>query len=153
MITMELIGILLLALCLFFFLITVLSKPWQLACGGILIGIFLSLSAFEWLHEKIEIRYETYDVCGVILKTVEGETNLSTAHALRIIFKAFAWPMKTVMKEVNINFPDTTHNNIILNTYDYFQWDDEEDTSIRLKEWEHYIVPMPYTFNRIKEDD
>ena len=61
---------------------------------GLIIGIFLCVSAFEVIHRSVEIT--GFKLCSVIYDTLTKQYRPDFVSGLRIMYKFFAFPVKTI---------------------------------------------------------
>lgn len=82
---------------------------------GILIGVFISISAFEFVHKSVEV--EGGALCGMIVDGLGKDYRPGLVYQVKVIYKLFAWPMKTVY----IYFTDDKDPKMVVQDGDRFK--------------------------------
>ena len=66
---------------------------------GLLLGLFLSVSAFEAIHRLVEI--EGTPICVGIYDSLARRWNPDFLYRVKLVYKVFAWPVKTVFISIS----------------------------------------------------
>jgi len=61
---------------------------------GFLIGVFFSISCFEFVHKTVEIEGGAF--CGAFVGGLSEKYDPGLIYQIKVVYKAFAWPMKTI---------------------------------------------------------
>lgn len=66
---------------------------------GFVVGVFVCVSFFEFIHKTVEI--DGTPLCAVIYDRLQQRYSGGFTTGLRITYKVFAWPVKTIWVYVN----------------------------------------------------
>ncbi len=75
--------------------------------AGVLLGVFLCVSFFEFIHKTVEV--SRMDFCGEMYDVLSKKWSPEIVYRLKVVYKFFAWPVKTIfiyLSDENIEVKD-----------------------------------------------
>lgn len=86
---------------------------------GVFLGVFLSVSAFEIIHQTVELSVEGSGMCAIIYDELTKRWNPDFTYRLKLVYKLFAYPVKIIyvsLSEKQIAIKDGTKPYIVRET-------------------------------------
>jgi len=62
---------------------------------GLSLGTLFWISVFEWVHLQLEVTGDK-DFCSWVMRTTERVVGMDATHSIKIVYKLFALPIKTI---------------------------------------------------------